>query len=254
VRFALAAILGGVAWLEWSQQKIELGKSRLVPVAKGIARYGTLVVGLGIIVLSLARPVNGLPHGFTKPMLALELPVIPADVKSVLRDFGPNAARSALFWDTVLAIPSYWLVFFSLSLWLRRLRSSSAATIAAGIAVFATGAAAMDLLENWRILQVLTENTQPIVNGIRHASILKWSFLGAACSLLSIPFVQSGALSKGAVTAYVGTGLLLILGMVIPSIRNLAEPGFLAMGIALLLTGLELNLNRDRWFKVATGR
>src|SRR5262249_41025169 len=136
----------------------------------------------------------------------------------------------------------------------RRLRLSSAPVIAAGIAVCITGAAAMDLLENWRMWHLVSDQTQMMIDATRHASILKWSFLGAVCSMLSIPFLQSGALSKGAATAYAATGLLLIVGMFVPSLRVLAEPGFVAMGIALLMTGLELNFNRDRWFKVGTVR
>src|SRR5436190_16856735 len=72
------------------------------------------LLGIGTIALSLLSPqVSGLPRGYTKPMLALEMTQSPSEVRVVraLYPGGDAAIRKAIIADFAAIIPAYAIVF-----------------------------------------------------------------------------------------------------------------------------------------------
>jgi hypothetical protein len=156
-----------------------------------------LLVATVLIVASLGKKeMDRAFAGIKKPMMTLELPEKPDDVKNTVGD--PGDERRALMLraltpDGMLFIPSYTFLFLGLS-WLLSQRRFSWALWAAVIAgLCAIGAAAFDYMENAHIRELLktgpAETTQQMIDAARHVSLGKWALSFIATGLLSSLFL-----------------------------------------------------------------
>jgi hypothetical protein len=131
-----------------------------------------------------------------KPMMRLELPEKPDDVKNTvgeLHDEKRDVMLKALTPDGMLFIPSYTFLFLGLSWLLSQRRFSWAMWVAVIAGLCAIGAAAMDYMENANIRALLetgpAETTQQMIDAARHVSLGKWALSFIATGLLSSLFL-----------------------------------------------------------------
>jgi hypothetical protein len=176
--------------------------------ALGIAYCLLLLLGVVFSLLSSSQsrarsdaPPAKLPHGLSKPMLALELARTVDDVEQIVGDQGdPRRAKmlALLRTDTFGFIPTYWLYFLSLS-WLLAHRSIPYSFwFGVAVAVCATAAALFDLAENHYIRVTLetplSQTAADTVRGIYRSSLIKWLLIFVALALLSRLFLERGDL------------------------------------------------------------
>jgi hypothetical protein len=185
-----------------------------------------VLVGLAIIGSSLFGPtLRELPYGFTKPMLALEMTRTSMDVDDVRQKY-PGGA-SSIFWsivvDFILVIPAYTALFIAFS------RHKSVPfpyrTLLRLVAVVAAGT---DCGENTLIL---------IKSPSFMFSIVKWVSLGIQLGLMACVLAKAGRMGMLLAAFCLASTACLIAAVSLP---RLIEPGFLVMGIALLLCGATL--------------
>jgi hypothetical protein len=153
-----------------------------------------------------------------------------------------------------LFIPSYALLFATLGWLLGRGNYRLAVWAGVAIATCSAGAAVFDVLENLRIFRVLdarlADTTQPMLDSLRSASLVKWAFVFISMALLSpivflrrelfnLPKAPRLTAAFGAVVAlaYMLAAVVGVIGL----IRNpLIEKASAFMSLALLLTVLFL--------------
>lgn len=171
--------------------------------ALGLAYCLLLLLGVVFSLLSpyQSRPVAierpaGLPHGLSKPMMALEFARTVGDIRQIVGDQGDlrRAQMLALLRiDTFGFIPTYWLFFISLS-WLLSHRSISYSFwCGVALAVCATGAALCDFAENHHIRVALetplSQTAADTVAGIYRSALIKWLLIFVALALSSRLFL-----------------------------------------------------------------
>ncbi len=136
-----------------------------------------------------------LSDGFRNPGLALQLVHSRDEVEGIIGKPGDSrreVLKNSLKADFVLIV-AYWLLFVLTGtlLGMRDLRWTVLLAVAAGLC--ATAAAAFDILENLRLFTVLDATldttTQSMVDGVRHASLSKWSFFFVTVGLLASTFL-----------------------------------------------------------------
>jgi hypothetical protein len=170
--------------------------------------------------------VQGLPGGYTSPILALELVKNGADIEAINK---AEAGKARAFIRTHILkdygyILIYTLFFVILSLLVSRMSLSWARPAGWLAATCVVIAAVLDVIENrgmWKA--VGGDISDSLANSIRYSSLAKWAFL----------FIFS-----------------LLIGVVLMWGRDLlAIPGFLFLSAALLgLSGVILNLLRPRFY------
>lgn len=161
-----------------------------------------------------------LPHGLSKPMLALEFVRSVNDVQQIVGDQGDQRRAQMLALlriDTFGFIPTYWLFFLSLS-WLLAHRSiSHSFWFGVTVAVCATAAALFDLAENHYIRVALetplTQTAADTVAGIYRSALIKWLLIFVALALLSRLFLERGDLLVVIGILFLITSLLGFLGL-----------------------------------------
>src|SRR4051812_37542371 len=110
------------------------------------------LMGVITVVFAIAGPtVPGLPRGFTKPMLALEMTQFASEVKVVRELFpgGDAAVREAILADFATIIPAYAVLFIGFAL----LARSKGLPDSGLLITAALLAAAADVRENIVILE-----------------------------------------------------------------------------------------------------
>lgn len=173
-----------------------------------------------------------------KPMMALELPDKPDDVKNTVGEF--NDERRALMLreltpDGMLFIPSYTFFFLGMSWLLSQRRLSWAMWVAVIAGLCAIGAAALDYMENAHIRALLktgpAETTQQMIDAARHVSLGKWALSFVVAGLLSTLFLWRRDALVVLGFLYALTALVGLVGLVYRPALGLAFP---MMGLAAL--------------------
>lgn len=170
--------------------------------------------------------VQGLPGGYTSPILALELVKNGADIEAINK---AEAGKAREFIRTHILkdygyILVYTLFFVILSLLVSRMGLSWARPVGRLAATFVAIAAVLDVIENRGMSKAIAGDvSDSLANSIRYSSLAKWAFLFLFSLLI---------------------GVLLMWG------RDLfAIPGFLFLAAALLgLSGVTLNLLQPRFY------
>lgn len=156
-----------------------------------------LVVAI-LVVASVGKKEKAEAFANTKvrPMLTLELPEKPDDIKNAVGDLGDE--RRALMLkdltpDGLLFIPSYTFFFLGMSWLLTQRRLSWALWLGILTGVCVIGMAALDYMENARIRAMLgtglAQTTQQMVDGARYVSLGKWMLSFIVAGLLSTLFL-----------------------------------------------------------------
>ncbi|HEY0379768.1 MAG TPA: hypothetical protein VGC87_22805 [Pyrinomonadaceae bacterium] len=156
-----------------------------------------LLVATIVIVSALGKKERDRAFaGIKNPMMTLELPRQPDDVKDTVGDLGDERRAlmlKALTPDGMLFIPSYTFLFLGLSWLLSQRRLSWALWVAVIAGLCAVGAAAMDYTENANIRALLgtapAETTQQMIDAARRVSLGKWALSFITTGLLSSLFL-----------------------------------------------------------------
>jgi hypothetical protein len=172
--------------------------------ALGLAYCALILLGVVFSLLSGHRSPqppsikpDKLPHGLSKPMLALEFARTVDDVQKIVGDQGdPRRANmlASLRIDTFGIIPTYWLFFLSLSWLLAHRTISYSFWCGVAVAVCATGASLFDFSENHHIRVALetplSQTAAETVAGIYRSAFIKWLLIFVALALLSRLFLE----------------------------------------------------------------
>lgn len=197
-----------------------------------------LLVAMIVLIASVAEKEKKKAFADIKsPMMTLELPAKPDDIKNTVGDLGDE--RRALMLkeltpDGLIFIPSYTLFFLGMS-WLLTQRGSWAMWLGILAGVCAIGAAALDYMENANIRALLktgpAETTQQMINFARNVSLGKWALSFVVAALLSTLFLwrKDFVIILGILYA-----LAALVGLIGLAYRPLLGLGFLMMGAAAL--------------------
>jgi hypothetical protein len=191
-------------------------------LTSGLALYFG-IVGAAILALTLVvRKTPGLPRGFTKPMLALEMARTNEEVKRT-RDRVRNASSitTGIIFDSIVVIPAYTVLFilFARSETVRPLPYSGL------LQIVIAAAAAADFAENISILR--KRPAFPF-------GAAKWALIALELALVAVVFFQKGGYWPIGGVVYLLSAIGLTVGVwYVP----ILEYGFSAMGLALLITG-----------------
>ena len=149
--------------------------------------------------IEISKP-GKFPGGFHRRGIALELARNVEDVSVILGcESNRNSTvvrdelRGDLRVDYLFIIPFYWAVLAMGAAFLRRQDAKGGLLLSLAAGVCATGAALFDmLLENTRINTLLntpwTETTNAMAEGIRQASLCKWTLLFMTVAILASLF------------------------------------------------------------------
>ena len=170
--------------------------------------------------------------GIKRPMMTLELPAKPDDIKNTVGDLGDEKRAlmlKELTPDGLIFIPSYTFLFLGMS-WLLTQRGSWALWLGIIAGVCAIGAAALDYMENAHIRALLktgpAETTQQMIDSARYVSLGKWALSFIVAGLLSTLFLWRRDF-------VVIPGILYALAALIGLIGLVYRP---ALGLGFLLT------------------
>lgn len=182
--------------------------------------------------------------GIERPMMTLELPAKPDDIKNTVGELGDK--RRALMLrgltpDGLLFIPSYTFFFLGASWLLTQRRVSWGLWVGILAGVCAIGAAALDYMENAHIRALLktgpAETTQQMVDTARYVSLGKWALSFAVAGLLSTLFLWR----RDAVVIFgVLYALAALVGLSGIFYRPALGLGFVLLGVTGLLVALLL--------------
>ena len=180
--------------------------------------------------------------GIKSPMMTLELPAEPADIKNTVGELGDK--RRALMLreltpDGLLFIPSYTFLFLGMSWLLTQRRLSWAMWVGILAGLCAIGTAALDYAENAHIRALLktgpAETTQQMVDTARYVSMGKWGLSFVLAGLLSALFLWRR-------DVFVVFGVLYVLAALVGLVGLIYRPalglGFLLLGATGLLVAL----------------
>ncbi|MDQ1637855.1 MAG: hypothetical protein QOF62_1194 [Pyrinomonadaceae bacterium] len=227
--------------------------SRLLSRGGRIVGVLTALTGLAILLFVGANYVRDpnanvvLPAGLHMPGLALELVRTPAEVDQIINatatlneNSSPSLATQSLVSNIKMDywfIAWYALVLGSLSIWLfKRAYSNKARNLVIAAGFLIPVAAIFDVLENIRMLRVLTEGlrTQQAIDAIRFAGTMKWASLFVSIGLLAWLFIPRK--DKAAIIGYLllSTALLGLIGLVY---AGAIEAAFLMMGLSMFVLG-----------------
>lgn len=180
--------------------------------------------------------------GFHSPVIALELVENEQQVRDILAVYeqrNPQPAaeqiRREIQLDNWVIIPVYTLLFLAFSLWLSGSDRPRARALVIALVAGAVGAAASDLAENASILAALESLSQPVVDSIRQASLVKWALLAVLIGLLAVPFLTHKGWVRIVGLLYLLAGVVGLGGVLWQ--RPLLEWFFALMGLALLPSG-----------------
>jgi hypothetical protein len=209
----------------------------------------TVVGGLAFVFIFLslwvgqtAIPRDDLP-GFKQAGLALQLSGTKEKIEKII---GPQDShdraqlRAGINRDFALIL-SYASFFVALGLLLSQANTSGAKWLGFASVIVVLGAAAFDMVENYRSLQILSlpnsSITDPLCSALRHVSILKWLFL-----FLAIVFQAVVLIKLMNWYSLIGLGLIINALAGIAAIRftqlfPYAVPGF---GFFVLVLGIVL--------------
>jgi hypothetical protein len=172
------------------------------------------------------RKAEGLPSGFSRPILALEFVESPEQFETIVGE--PEGGLSQRIFRATLAdlilIAVYCLLWWA---WLSRIDGSAKRPWRWWVTIGRVGivvAAGADLVENYGILRGLESNA-PQADLIRMAAIVKWAALGTAHLVLATGFARPWRELKGhraaryayaaLVLTYATAGLLAIIGLMV---------------------------------------
>jgi hypothetical protein len=182
-------------------------------------------------------PVTQLPHGLTRPALAIEFAVL-SEIDGILgqRDAaGDSPMRSQLrngLYGDYFFIAMYWLLFAGMSALLATRNHRWAVWAGVVAALCATGAAIFDVVENLSIAAVLDarEVQAFMVRNVSAAGFGKWILVSIAVLVLSLVFLRRNwfALLCG---LYLLIGILGIYGL-------LVNPRLVELSLLLLLASV----------------
>ncbi len=180
--------------------------------------------------------------GIKRPMMTLELPEKPDDVKNTvgeLKDKRRALMLKELTPDGLLFIPSYTFFFLGMSWLLTQRRFSWALWLGIIAGLCAIGTAALDYMENANIRALLKtgpeETTQQMIDAARYVSLGKWALSFVVAGLLSTLFLWR----RDAVVILGGLyALAALVGLVGLIYRPALGPGFLLMGLTSLCVAL----------------
>src|SRR5687767_5520280 len=84
-------------------------------------------IAFALIILSMRAPrAEGLPNGFRRRAIALELPQKPEDIETIKKVYPEKTIRQEINVDFFFVIPLYTLIFIGLGFWLYKLSFPSA--------------------------------------------------------------------------------------------------------------------------------
>jgi hypothetical protein len=199
-------------------------------------RIGMPLAAASIIVAALRTPQpEGLPNGFRKKALALELPQKVEDIEAIKKVYPEKDIRKDIKGDFLFVIPLYTSFFMGLGFVLYSVNFPYAKVLGLSLCLCALLAAIFDILENQRMLGLLTTATQADVDATRHISLVKWFAFGLMMFILGIAFVLS---RQWAIVAlgilYFVAGVLFLIGL---WQNTQVEKATTLMIVAWLLTG-----------------
>lgn len=205
----------------------------------GLVRWLPVLFGLGILLMSGPSLISGQRDpalgGFRSRAIALELAEDARQLKQVVDAYPKAQIAHDLLLDSTLIIPFYSGMFIVLGFALIRAPEHITHWVGWIIVMCAIAAALFDLLENYRSLAAISEQSQTVADSIRWAALIKWSLLMAILLLLAVALIRLGgwaAIPGGlcALAALVG-----IAGLV--KSYQLIETFALLMGLALISVG-----------------
>jgi len=181
------------------------------------------LMGVGTVALSLLSPkVNGLPRGYTKPMLALEMTQSASEVRVVRALFPGGAAEihKQIIIDFASIIPAYAVLFIGFAA-LARSRGLPDGWLLITAALLAAMA---DVREN-----IVMLDGQPAF----FPAAVKWVLLGISLMLMCVIFADRGGVLLVPAAFCLSAAIGLIGGV---WFDRLLEPAFVLMGLSWFVT------------------
>jgi hypothetical protein len=167
--------------------------------ATGIAAIAVILVAVWMAIASTRfEPVGaeGLPGKFGGRIMAMEFISTAPDLAKIL---GPTVSQNTEVMKKVLSIDFVWIgcygaLFVLTGALLSRRNCPWAKYLALLAIVTGLAAAAFDVRENLKILELLASQsvTQEQVNGVRDAALTKWTLSFFSIAVLAIAFMDLG--------------------------------------------------------------
>ena len=195
------------------------------------------VFGLLLTIAVVGQTESGLPNGFNKRMMALEFARTQGDVNTLSAgDELKTSLRKALWFDSTVAIPVYWIFFISLAAFLYGHNVFPPKLWLIGLPLVISIAAVADQIENLSMLAAF--DMRPGAETIHVAAYIKWAGLGLSCALVGVGLIGGGWRAVPATIAYWGVAIVMANALYTDEPR--VEIAFGMMGIAVALTGVAL--------------
>jgi hypothetical protein len=207
----------------------------------GIAAVLVIVVAVWMAIASLGfEPVGdaGLPGGFHGRVLALEFVSSVGDAQKVL---GPDVSRNTEVMRKVISIDFVWIacyaaLFVLIGVMLSRRNCPWARYLALVAIVSGLAAAAFDVKENTKILELLSSTavTQEQLNAVRDATLTKWTLSFVSMAVLAIAFMDlANKVAFWISTLFILTAMVGLLGLLNHRLLSLISIP-LVIGLVLL--------------------
>jgi len=206
----------------------------------GIAAVLVIVVAVWMVIASTGfEPIGaeGLPGGFHGRLLALEFVSSVGDVQKVL---GPDVSRNTEVIRKVISIDFVWIacyaaLFVLIGVMLSRRNCPWARYLALVAIVSGLAAAAFDVKENTKILEILSSQNiiQDHVNAVRDATLTKWTLSFVTIAVLALAFMDlANKVAFWIATLFITTALVGLIGLWIHSRLDLISiPLLLGLGL-----------------------
>jgi hypothetical protein len=223
-----------------------------------IGVLGFVFIGYSIFMGRLTA--QGLPAGYTNPVLALELVTSGADIRQIVEAESGKAAkfiRKSTSKDFGFIIV-YAVFFVALSLLLSQISLGRAAFIAWFAAGSAILAAILDFAEDWGMLKALGgEHSDSLADSIRYASLAKWSLLFFFSLLVGLFFSGRWNLFTIPAAFFLLAALLGLSGVILNFFRPKYYWTFiiapLSMGVAVMFLAIAFTFWPARFLDELTG-
>ena len=214
--------------------------------AVGIIAGLTIVISIAMAITAPKYNQNekpAVPPGvFKNPILSLEFVASADDVNAIIAQTqgAPNSIRNAMYFDFVF-IAFYLALYLCLSAMLKRHNCPWAEYLAWLAAVCAVASAGFDVVENIRILKLVTDGPiNPADTHIRDVTLLKWTFGFVTLALLALNFRGLGRKAAWIGHAFTATAVAGLVALIYWPLLPL-------IGIPILLGLIWLSLVCLRW-------
>lgn len=200
--------------------------------------------------------IQGLPGGYTNPVLALELVKNGADIDAINKAEGGKAIpflKRSLTKDYGYIVV-YTIFFVFLSLLLSRMNVSWARPVGWFAAACVLIAAVLDLIENRGMFKAISGDiSDSLANNIRYSSLAKWALLFFFSLLVSVllmwwrdPFAIPGLL-------FFSAGLLglsaVVMNLLRPRFYWMFPASILSLGVAVIIICLAFTFWPEKLLK-----